>query len=167
MKTYLASPLGFSQSTRYFMTVLESLLADSGYIVVNPWRLSDPREFQAAAGIEDEELRRQALHGINMKVAGGNERVIRECDIVVAVLDGPDVDSGTASEIGFAFALGKRIYGYRGDFRRSGDNEGCIVNLQVEYWIEKSGGCITTNLDALRELLTGASRGNEREHRAL
>ena len=34
---------------------------------------------------------------------------------VVAVLDGADVDSGTAAEIGYAFARGKLIVGYRGD----------------------------------------------------
>ncbi len=88
-----------------------------------------------------------------MKAAAANDRAIRECHVVVAVLDGADVDSGTASEIGFAYALGKRIYGYRGDLRSTGDNEGSIVNLQVEYWIENSGGCIVTNLTALRQRL--------------
>ena len=42
----------------------------------------------------------------------------------MAVLDGTDVDSGTAAEIGYAFARGKLIVGYRGDFRLSADNEG-------------------------------------------
>jgi len=37
--------------------------------------------------------------------------------------------------IGFAFAKGKPIIGYRGDLRLSGDNDGAIVNLQVEYFI--------------------------------
>ena len=66
-----------------------------------------------------------------------------------AVLDGTDVDSGTAAEIGYAFARGKKILGYRGDFRLSADNEGATVNLQVEYFIRESGGDIVTALRAV------------------
>jgi nucleoside 2-deoxyribosyltransferase len=65
------------------------------------------------------------------------------------VLDGTDVDSGTAAEIGYAFAKGKPILGYRGDFRLAADNEGGVVNLQVEYFIRASGGDIITKLDGL------------------
>lgn len=153
-KIYLASPLGFAEATRDFMSVIESQIAACGYTVVNPWHLADPQQFEAAAHIENTEQRRQTLHKVNMEVAARNEKAIRECQMVVAVLDGADVDSGAASEIGFAYALGKRIYGYRGDFRMAGDNEGSLVNLQVEYWIENSGGCIVRNLDELRQRLT-------------
>lgn len=153
VKIYFASPLGFAESTRDFMAFFESQLAECGYTVVNPWRMADHQQFERAAAMENPAERRKALHELNMKVGAQNEEVIRECQLVVAVLDGSDVDSGTASEIGFAYALGKRIYGYRGDSRCSGDNDGSIVNLQVEYWIENSGGCIVTTLDALRQLL--------------
>jgi len=156
-KVYFASPLGFAESTRYFMSMVEDQLSACGYTVLNPWHLADPKLFEAATRIEDPEQRRSALHEVNMKVASKNEEAIRECDLVVAVLDGVDVDSGTASEIGFAYALGKRIYGYRGDFRMAGDNEGSLVNLQVEYWIENSGGCIVRNLDELQQRLAEAA----------
>ena len=66
--------------------------------------------------------------------------------MVLAVLDGTDVDSGTAAEIGYAFAKGRPILGYRGDFRLSADNEGSTVNLQVEYFITASGGTIFTSV---------------------
>ena len=36
-------------------------------------------------------------------------------DLVVAVLDGVDVDSGTAWEIGYAYAKGKPVIGLRTD----------------------------------------------------
>lgn len=36
---------------------------------------------------------------------------------MLAILDGQDVDSGTAAEIGYAFARRKPIVGYRGDLR--------------------------------------------------
>lgn len=155
-KVYLASPLGFAESTRDFMPLIESQLTDCGYTVVNPWHLADPQKFAAATLIENMGERRQALHKVNMEVAAENEKAIRECQLVVAVLDGIDVDSGTASEVGFAYAIGKRIYGYRGDFRMAGDNEGSLVNLQVEYWIESSGGCIVRSLDQLRQRLIEA-----------
>ena len=70
---------------------------------------------------------------------------------MLAVLDGVDVDSGTASEVGYAFARGKRIVGYRGDFRPAAENEGCTVNLQVEYFIRASGGTIVTKIDAIAD----------------
>jgi len=39
------------------------------------------------------------------------------CDAVVAILDGPDSDSGTCVEIGYARARGKPVIGVRTDFR--------------------------------------------------
>jgi nucleoside 2-deoxyribosyltransferase len=69
------------------------------------------------------------------------------------VLDGTDVDSGSAAEVGYAFAKGKPILGYRGDFRLSADNEGSMVNLQVEYFIRQSGGDIITQIADLEKSL--------------
>ena len=88
--------------------------------------------------------------------------MIDSSDGILAVLDGTDVDSGTASEIGYAFALGKRILGYRGDFRLTGDNPGSTVNLQVEYFIRKSGGRIVRSVDELAALLSGMFSPTER-----
>lgn len=74
-------------------------------------------------------------------------------DGLLAVLDGVDVDSGTAAEIGFAASRGKPIVGLRLDVRQTGDNEGAVVNLQVEHFIASSGGGITRTLDAAVALL--------------
>ena len=68
------------------------------------------------------------------------DKITRSCEPVLGVLDGPEVDSGTASEIGFATALGKICYGLRTDFHNSGDSDGIPINLQALYWIESSGG---------------------------
>lgn len=46
---------------------------------------------------------------------------LEEADLVVAVLDGPDVDSGTSFECGYAYALGIPILGIRTDYRKSQD----------------------------------------------
>ena len=87
------------------------------------------------------------------EIGNNNREAIDRCDLVFAVLDGVDVDSGTAAEIGYAFARGKAILGYRGDFRLSADNEGSTVNLQVEYFIRQSGGDIITTFADLDEAL--------------
>jgi len=42
---------------------------------------------------------------------------VRDCDAMVAILDGADADSGTAFEAGYAYALGKPIVGVRTDYR--------------------------------------------------
>lgn len=65
------------------------------------------------------------------------------------MLDGTDLDSGTAAEIGYGFAMHKPIIGYRSDPRLCTDNEGAVINLQVEYFIRASGGEIVTHLDDL------------------
>jgi nucleoside 2-deoxyribosyltransferase len=152
---YLASPLGFADATLGFMRELETALAALA-VVHNPWTAGDfGAAFAAVAALTDRREHARRLHDLDMRIAAGNEAAIRRCDFVVAVLDGVDVDSGTASEIGFAYGLGKRSYGLRTDSRLAGDNPGALVNLQVQYWIEASGGHIVTTvgdlLAALRE----------------
>jgi nucleoside 2-deoxyribosyltransferase len=46
---------------------------------------------------------------------------IDRSDVVLAVLDGSDADSGTCWECGYAFAKGKRVIGLRTDLRGSED----------------------------------------------
>jgi nucleoside 2-deoxyribosyltransferase len=42
---------------------------------------------------------------------------VNSAKIVVALLDGQDVDSGTCVELGYAYAEGKKIFGLLTDFR--------------------------------------------------
>jgi nucleoside 2-deoxyribosyltransferase len=151
-RVYLASPLGFAGSTRRFMQELEQVL--SAHVEIdNPWSFETvaAEEFAEADRLRDREEHRFAHHALNHRIAAANEEAIRSADWLIGVLDGVDVDSGTAAEIGYAFALGKRIWGLRTDFRTTGDNAGSTVNLQVQYFIEASGGRIVTTID---ELLT-------------
>ena len=153
VRIYLASPLGFAESTRHFMEHLIECIAPP-VEVSNPW--DDKRfeqEFVRIAGIDSRAEAYAALAAINTELGRANAESIRNADGIVAVLDGVDVDSGTASEIGYAFALGKRCYGLRTDFRLAGDNAGSIVNLQVQYFIETSGGSVQTTVDGLLDEL--------------
>jgi nucleoside 2-deoxyribosyltransferase len=155
VRIYLASPLGFADSTRQFMEHLIEQL-DPHVAVSNPW--DDTRfvaEFARIAALDSRSEANAALAEINTELGRANAESIRNADGVVAILDGVDVDSGTAAEIGYAYALGKRIYGLRTDFRLAGDNSGSIVNLQVQYFIEASGGWVQTTIDELlRKLQT-------------
>jgi nucleoside 2-deoxyribosyltransferase len=55
---------------------------------------------------------------VSRTVFASDISAIRRADIIIAVLDGPDVDAGVAVEIGVSWALGKRVIGLRTDSRR-------------------------------------------------
>jgi nucleoside 2-deoxyribosyltransferase len=154
MRIYLASPLGFSEAGREFNTgTLIPLLERLCHEVIDPWQLTAPAVVESIRQMPFSTERLKAFREINVQIAKANALAIDACDAVLAVLDGSDVDSGTAAEIGYAFAKGKRILGYRGDFRLSADNEGAIVNLQVEYFIRASGGSIVKTLAEIGKAL--------------
>jgi nucleoside 2-deoxyribosyltransferase len=154
MKIYMASPLGFSEAGRLFYdgTLIPEVVR-LGFEVVDPWTLTDQAKMKAVQNVPYGQARRDAWRRLNVEIGGNNRAGIDRADMVLAVLDGVDVDSGTAAEIGYAFAKGKPILGYRGDFRVSADNEGSTVNLQVEYFIRQSGGDIVTKLADLAPAL--------------
>jgi len=156
-RVYLASPLGFADSTKRFMHELEHAL-DEHVVIDNPWRFETiaAEEFARAETIRDRVAHTAAVHALNHRIAAANETAIQAADWLIGVLDGVDVDSGTAAEIGYAFARGKRIWGLRTDFRTTGDNAGSTVNLQVQYFIEASGGRIVTTTADLIAAITGA-----------
>jgi nucleoside 2-deoxyribosyltransferase len=153
VRIYLAGPLGFSEAGRAFLPAVKRALA--GHRIVDPFALTDTRKVRR---MRYGAAKRAAWRKLNRAIGANNRRAIDACDAVFAVLDGVDVDSGTAAEIGYAFARGKPILGYRGDFRLSADNEGAAVNLQVEYFILESGGGIVTELGAVPAALHRLSR---------
>ena len=156
-RVYLASPLGFAASTRAFMAETIVLLSEV-VTVVNPWDdTSFAADFERAQALTDINQRRKAFHEINLGIGAKNERMIRSVEMLVAVLDGVDVDSGTAGEMGFAYGLGLPVYGLRTDFRLTGDNEAAGINLQLRYFIEQSGGAYLTTVDTLVDALRRAA----------
>ena len=48
---------------------------------------------------------------------GDDIAALDSCNICVALLTGPDQDSGTSAELGYMYAHGKRCYGITDDFR--------------------------------------------------
>ena len=160
----MAGPLGFSEAGRHFYNaVLLPYVKSLGYEVLDPWALTDPRKIEAVERLPYGSERREAWRRLNREMAASNRAAIDQAQAVVAVLDGTDVDSGTAAEIGYAFASGKLIVGYRGDFRLSADNEGSTVNLQVEFFIRESGGTIVSRYEDLEASLRPLRRDSGRE----
>lgn len=110
-KIYLAGPL-FTIAEQSFNAELARFLERQGFEVWLP---------------QEHEPRRNAAHAIfAMDVAA-----LEWCDMVVACMDGPDPDSGTAWECGYAYAKGKPIICYRTDFRISSDTKGAPYNLML------------------------------------
>jgi nucleoside 2-deoxyribosyltransferase len=56
--------------------------------------------------------------------------MLRQCDVVLAILDGADADSGTCVELGIAHGYGRPIIGVRTDFRALEDRG---LNLMVSH----------------------------------
>lgn len=153
---YLAGPLGFSEPGRYYhQRLLKPAITALGVEVLDPWPEAEAI-FGQVALIDDSEDPIALLAGANRAVGRSNSGMIERCSAVLAILDGADVDSGTAAEIGFAAALHRPVVGLRTDIRLSGDNRAAVVNLQVQFFIEASGGLVVTSLqealDALRQL---------------
>jgi nucleoside 2-deoxyribosyltransferase len=153
-RIYLASPYGFAESTETFLRDLRRELRDLGHEVRDPWEgdalFASSKSQEGDVPID--QIRAKLLHN-NSKAGAKNQADIEWSEIVVAALDGPDVDSGTASEIGYARGKGKRIIGYRGDSRQAGENIGATVNLQVQFWIQSSNGLIVRSKKELLDVL--------------
>lgn len=148
MRVYTAGPLGFSEAGRPFHARIVDTLEQLGHTVLDPWDFA-PEKISAVAALTYGQDKKRAWKDLNVEIGKRNEQLIDSCDVVFAVLDGVDVDSGTAAEIGYAYARGKRVLGYRGDFRLAADNEGALVNLQVEHFIRNSGGTIIQRIEQL------------------
>jgi nucleoside 2-deoxyribosyltransferase len=110
MKIYLAGPL-FTTAEQEFNRQLCAALQQAGHVVWLPQE-HEPRERTAKAIFEED-------------VSG-----LHASDVIVANVDGPDPDSGTCWEIGYAYGK-KPIILYRTDFRQAGDAVNAPVNLMM------------------------------------
>ena len=149
-QVYLASPLGFSPENRFYLERVKNCLTRQNVRIFDPW---DQPQFAGkiahALTIDGFAARKAAFRDIAAEIGRCNEEGIRDSDCLLAVLDGAEVDSGTASEIGFASALGKTCYGLRTDVRDCGDFTGIPLNLQVLHFIERSGGELFRSIEAI------------------
>lgn len=102
---YVAGPL-FSEAERTFLEKMVNTLAESAGL--------DPHKDFFLPHRDGGELgkgpERKDIFDLDI-----NE--VNSADIIVALLDGQDSDSGTCIELGYANAKGKKIFGILTDFR--------------------------------------------------
>jgi nucleoside 2-deoxyribosyltransferase len=99
---YIAGPL-FNTHERWYLERIAEALEQLGHRTFLPHR---------DAGLVD------------LRTPSAQSRVFRDdiaaldnCEICVALLTGPDQDSGTSAELGYMYAQGKLCYGITDDFR--------------------------------------------------
>jgi nucleoside 2-deoxyribosyltransferase len=150
-RAYIASPLGFSEAGRAYYDERYLPALREHVEPVDPWTLSTPEEFAVAraAGRARE---------LGLEVGARNAQAIAGAQLLIAHLDGQEVDAGTASEVGYAAALGRPCLALRSDLRSSGE-PGMVVNLQVEAFVALSGGFLVRSLEELLAELAELRRG--------
>jgi nucleoside 2-deoxyribosyltransferase len=114
-KVYLAAPL-FGLTERHTNRVLAKAIVEKrpDLEVLLPQDFKYHNKFNDAKTFG--EIYRACIAGVEC------------CDIVVALLDGADSDSGTCYEVGYARALKKPVIGVRTDYR---GNQEKGVNLML------------------------------------
>jgi len=118
MRAYIAGPL-FTKGEREFCRRVKAVAQAAGFEALWPWELTDQTKVNGDK------------NG-NKLIFDKNVEAIDRSDVMVAILDGPDVDSGTSWEIGYSFSREKPVIGIRTDFRNAGDNSHAKVNLMID-----------------------------------
>jgi len=114
-RIYLAAPL-FSVAEREYNRIIAALLKENFFDVYLP---QDTGDTHAERGEQE-----------HLWIFEQNKKALQDADLVVAIIDGADADSGTAWEMGYATALRKPVIAIRTDFRIAGHEE--LVNLMLE-----------------------------------
>ena len=138
---YQAGPL-FTEAEKSFHRYLTLLLERAEYTVIWPGDLLTDKEI-AAAG-----------EGAGRLIFESCRKALDDSDVVVALLDGPQVDDGTAWEIGYAHAKGKPVFGIRTDTRKAGETENSRVNSMIEQCLVS----MATGTDDLMRIIKEWSR---------
>jgi nucleoside 2-deoxyribosyltransferase len=110
MRLYLAGPL-FTTAEREFNARVAARLRELGYEVCLPQEIEQRGKSARDIFIKD-------MEGIDW------------ADVVVANMDGPDPDSGTCWECGYAYGK-KKIIVYRTDFRAAEEPGKAPFNLML------------------------------------
>jgi nucleoside 2-deoxyribosyltransferase len=89
---------------------------------------------------QDEAVKFNDYENKNAEIFQDCINAIDHADIMVAILEGADADSGTSVELGYAYSKGKAILGIRTDYRISEERG---LNLMLPF------ACMELYLDTL------------------
>ncbi|MDA2970182.1 MAG: nucleoside 2-deoxyribosyltransferase [Actinomycetota bacterium] len=130
-KVYIAGPL-FDDHEREYLEKIATTLEKIGYQTFLPHR---------DAGLVEGEF----THSKKTEIFDIDIEALNEADILVALLTGRDVDSGTAAEVGIAYAQSKTLIGVNA-------NNIKIINNFV-WGLFDYGNRIVNNIDELEDVL--------------
>jgi nucleoside 2-deoxyribosyltransferase len=114
-RIYLAAPL-FSEAEKRFNVYVRDLMRQAGYDTYLPQEQGE----DAHSRTKDEDRSIFTRH----------LRALDHAQLVIAICDGPDPDSGTAWEAGYAYAKGTPVIALRTDTRMTGPERS--INLMLE-----------------------------------
>lgn len=139
MTLYLAGPLFSEAKQAWHRATKARIEAETGWRVIWPFELFD----QAEIATWGPDAPRRVMETCR--------DAIDRCDLMVALLDGPQVDDGTAWEIGYAHAKGIPVIGIRTDFRQAGDVPGACVNAMVHGSCREIVGSVGELVERLKK----------------
>jgi len=130
MKIYIAGPL-CTKENREFLEELDKMCKEMGFATFLPHR--DCGLYEGDNGRIEE-------------IAKRDLEEIKECDVMIGVLNGICVGAGTAWEMGYAQAIGKRVIGLKSD--RSIEESISDISVIIAGCVE-----VVESVDRLREEL--------------
>ena len=126
---YQAGPL-FSEAEKAFHRRLSAALRAAGHTVVWPGDL-----------LTDAQIATAGPAAVNL-IFTACKQALDRAGLVVALLDGTQVDDGTAWEIGYAHARGLPVYGLRTDSRMAGETPHSRVNSMIQGCLAGLAGSV-------------------------
>lgn len=152
MIIYLAGPL-FTEAERAWMREFKQRTMDlaariGAQVEVKwPWELISQSELQVMGDKAGREIFQTCVTHLET------------ADMVIALLDGPTVDDGTAWEIGFFYSrrqgAQQPIIGVRTDIRNSGEFAGSVANAMIEYSCDRIARSQDDALQILETAIAG------------
>jgi nucleoside 2-deoxyribosyltransferase len=130
---YLAAPL-FSNAEKIYNAHARDLINQAGFDTYLPQE-------------QAEDVRHRTMKD-DTAIFMRHVQALDRARVVVAICDGPDADSGTSWEVGYAYAKGIPIIALRTDSRMIG------IQRRVNLMIEQSSHIVTTLEDVLSQLST-------------
>jgi len=146
---YVAGPL-FSQAERDYLEKMVDCLAEAAHL--------SPTEHFFLPHRDGGELGKGPTR---TQIFNLDINTLKHAEIVVALLDGQDVDSGTCIELGVAHVSGKKIFGIITDFRSycTNDHEPQRPNLMV-WGVCEEGNTLFHTLPELSESFANYVKSN-------
>jgi nucleoside 2-deoxyribosyltransferase len=154
-KVYLAGPL-FTQAERQWNLAIANGLSQHGFDMLVPQVLAE-RHISEHGGFDPAALFGLATDGV------------KNADVVVAILDGADPDSGTAFECAIAWSRGTPVVGLRTDFRKGGDGVGNVnlmLSASCREMVYVDSLLYLKTEDVVERLVPAIRAASEERHRA-